>query len=194
MRFFLSMLITALVTGSAYAAVPTSPAGDGGHVTVPTFVNGTGPYPFILDTGADGSVVYQWFADRLHLASAGDSDDLNGMTGSTHLARYRIQSLQMDGHEVKDLTVDALPNRKDNGTQAGVLGTDFMAGTVAVFDLACHKMELHSRTGDITTIVSDADAAIRAEHAGTTGLLQIPVRINGASGVAVLDTGNRVSK
>jgi predicted aspartyl protease len=36
------------------AEVALTPAGDG-HDTVPVFVNGRGPYPFILDTGAEAS-------------------------------------------------------------------------------------------------------------------------------------------
>jgi predicted aspartyl protease len=49
------------------AAVPFTPAGDG-HDTVSAFVNGKGPFAFILDTGADGSALYQWFAEKQHLS------------------------------------------------------------------------------------------------------------------------------
>ena len=38
--------------GAVRAAVPFTPAGDG-HDTVPAFVNGKGPFAFVLDTGAD---------------------------------------------------------------------------------------------------------------------------------------------
>jgi predicted aspartyl protease len=192
MRRLLVMFMSFVSVG-AYAAVHTEPAGDGGHVTVPAWVNGKGPYPFILDTGAEGSDVYAWLANQLHLPSAG-SESLNGMTGSTQVARYRVESLTMDGHTLHDVALDELPNRKDNGVQAGVLGLDFMSDAVAVFDFACHRMEVHPRTGDLMEVVAKAGAAIHAEHAGQTDLLQIPVRINGAWGVAVLDTGNRVSK
>jgi predicted aspartyl protease len=187
------ILIASCIPLHAFCAVPTTPAGDGGHVTVPTFVNGKGPYPFILDTGADGTSVYQWLADRLHLASGGAPESINGMTGSVQVPRFRVDRLRMDGREIHDLIVDALPNRKDQGRQAGVLGTDFMAGMTAIFDFACRRIELHRSTNGMGNIVGHS-VAIHAEHAGDTDLLQIPVTINGATGVAVLDTGSRVSK
>jgi len=189
----LLLTFMALVSAGAYAAVRTAPAGDGGHVTVPAWINGKGPYPFIFDTGAEGSDVYAWFAGQLHLPRAG-SESLNGMTGSTQVARYRIESLAMDGHTLRNVLLDGLPNRKDKGVQAGVLGLDFMAGTLAVFDFACHRMEVHPRTGDVAGVTAKSGTAVHAEHAGQTDLLQIPVQINGALGVAVLDTGDRVSK
>jgi predicted aspartyl protease len=189
----LVLMFASFVSVGAHAAVHTAPAGDGGHVTVPTWINGKGPYPFILDTGAEGSDIYAWLADRLHLAGAG-SESLNGMTGSTQVARYHIERLTMDGHTLSNALLDALPNRKDKGVQAGVLGLDFMSDALAVFDFACHRIEVHRHTGDLTGVTSNSGVAIHAEHAGQTDLLQIPVQINGAWGVAVLDTGNRVSK
>ena len=51
----------------ARSAVPFTPAGDG-HDTIPAFVNGRGPFAFILDTGADGSTLYKWFAEKEHLS------------------------------------------------------------------------------------------------------------------------------
>jgi hypothetical protein len=91
MRRLLLMLMSFVSVG-AYAAVHTEPAGDGGHVTVPAWVNGKGPYPFILDTGAEGSDVYAWLADQLRLPGAG-SESLNGMTGSTQVARNKLNGL-----------------------------------------------------------------------------------------------------
>jgi predicted aspartyl protease len=65
--------------GAAQAAVPFTPAGDG-HDTIPAFVNGKGPFAFILDTGADGSSLYQWFAEKEHLPK-GKVRDVYGQTG-----------------------------------------------------------------------------------------------------------------
>ena len=63
-----------------------------GHVTVPTFVNGKGPFPFILDTGADESAVYSWFAKSLRLAK-GANRVISGATGSAQTAGTRLVSL-----------------------------------------------------------------------------------------------------
>jgi predicted aspartyl protease len=42
-----------------------------GLVTVPVFVNGTGPYPVLLDTGAASTVLWDRLASRLRLAPTG---------------------------------------------------------------------------------------------------------------------------
>lgn len=48
------------------AEVPFSDAGDGG-IVVPVWIDGRGPYRFLLDTGSTLSVVSQSLADRLSL-------------------------------------------------------------------------------------------------------------------------------
>jgi Aspartyl protease len=54
------------LTDTARAEIPLS-WDSTGHVVVPAMVNGKGPFEFILDTGADESAVYSWFAKSLHL-------------------------------------------------------------------------------------------------------------------------------
>src|SRR6204780_2750154 len=77
--------------GAVRAAVPFTPAGDG-HDTVPAFVNGKGPFAFILDTGADGSTLYQWFAEKEHLPK-GKVRDVYGQTGSVSSPTYSLKTL-----------------------------------------------------------------------------------------------------
>jgi len=175
------------------ASVSLTPAGDG-HVTVPAFVDGKGPYAFIVDTGADGSAVYQWFAQaaKLPRASSG-GETLTGMTGSFSSSAYRLRSLGVDGHAVSDVEVDVLPNRRDRGHEAGVIGNDFMDGTITVFDFACRRIEIRSRSA-ASSIAAEDGPAVRAGRAGDTSLLQFPVTLNGVRGTAVLDTGDRASK
>src|ERR1700677_1639114 len=55
------ILAVAFLTGAARSEVPLS-WDSTGHVVVPAMVNGQGPFEFILDTGADESAVYFWFA------------------------------------------------------------------------------------------------------------------------------------
>jgi hypothetical protein len=76
--------------------VPFTPAGDG-HDTIPGFVNGRGPFAFILDTGADGSALYQWFAKKEHVQK-GKVRDVDGQTGSVASPSYSLKTLSVDGH------------------------------------------------------------------------------------------------
>jgi len=74
-------------------------AGRDGHDTIPAFVNGKGPFAFILDTGADGSALYQWFAEKEHLPK-GEVRDMDGQTGSVSSPTYSLKALSVDGHAI----------------------------------------------------------------------------------------------
>ncbi|WP_430390695.1 retroviral-like aspartic protease family protein [Dyella sp. 20L07] len=171
--------------------VPMSLADDG-HDTVPVYVNGQGPYPFILDSGADGSAVYQWFADQIKLLKVeGKDQDLSGQTGSSRVSMYKIATLSLGGVPIHNVEAFGLPNRHDAGRQAGVLGNDFMDKAVVVFDFPCRTVETYPKPVDVMTIVGSDERPIYTGVDPGTTLLTVPVTVNGFAGIAVLDTGSR---
>jgi hypothetical protein len=161
-----------------------------GHLAVPTYVNGAGPYPFILDTGADGGGVYEWFAERFHLR-AGKSSDLSGQTGTIVTPTYRIKSLSIDGHAIKSPMTYGLPNRHDAGEEAGVAGNDLMDGTVTIFDFPCNRVEIHPKPVALGSLVPRDATRVDGGNIKDGTVLTIPVEVNGVTGVALLDTGSR---
>ncbi len=60
--------------------------GDRTLALVPITINGQGPFPFALDTGASSSAVDRSLARRLRLQNTGDKIDLSGVTGSATVA------------------------------------------------------------------------------------------------------------
>jgi predicted aspartyl protease len=186
-------LMAIFSTPGAMAAVPLTPISDG-HLLVPVLVDGKGPYPFILDSGADTSGVYQWFADEARLKPTGASTTASGMSGTVDIREYQVASFEMDGHELRGVTAYALPNRHDGARIAGVLGNDFMDGTVTVFDFPCGQVTVHPKPADGAAIAGAAPAPIVARRPAGDTLLSFPVKLNGAEGTAVLDTGNRLTK
>lgn len=158
-------------------------------MAIPAFVNGAGPYPFILDTGADGSAAYQWFAEDRHLPN-GKSEEMMGQTGTATIPTFDVRRLTVDGRERTNLTADGLPNRHDRGRQAGVVGNDFMDGAIVVFDYPCRSVSILSRGADLRALTSGARGIKAVEVKGTTQLI-FRVSLNGAEGFAVLDTGSR---
>lgn len=177
---------------NAQAGVPLS-AGTDGHVTVPAYVNGLGPYPFVLDTGADESGVYEWFAKEKNLPK-GKMQELGGMTGTTTAPTFRISKLSVDDRVIRDFVADGYPNRHDTGQQAGVAGNDLMDGSIVVFDFPCRTVELHAKPFLIGSVLPKGAVGLRggAVRAGTQ--LTLPVSINGVEGIAVLDTGSKDTK
>jgi len=176
--------------GGLHAAVPMSAAGDG-HDTVPVYLNGKGPFPFVLDSGADSSVVYTWFMEQQHLTKLDKTEELSGQTGVTQVALYRLGDVVLDGHRLRKVDAYAVPNRHDSGKQAGILGNDFMDGSLVAFDFPCRRVEFHKKPVDAAKVIGPGPDPVEAGIDEGATILTLPVTINGYTGVALLDTGSR---
>lgn len=178
-----------LLSAHASSTVPLTPAGNG-HLVVPAFVNGKGTVPFILDTGADGSHVYDWFAKQQGLPP-GEAISVEGMTGATMMTTYRLDSIAVDGRVMRNVRVSGLPDRKDAEIVAGVTGNDLMDGSIATFDFPCRTVTLIPKPASMRTILPSRAAVIHGGSVVDGTQLTFPVTINGVAGTAVLDTGSR---
>ena len=91
------------------------------RMTVQVLVNGSGPYKFVVDSGADTSVVGERIAASLKLP-AGRRTILNSITDSQLVDRVLIDELRLGPTAVADLEVPVLRER-DLGAE-GMLGLD----------------------------------------------------------------------
>jgi len=191
MRYPMAMtaMAAALVTYVVHATVPLTVYSTG-HIVVPALVNGKGPYTFMVDTGADESAVYAWFAKSLDLPK-GKVGELSGATGSEKMTITRLSSLSVDGHAINQIDADTLPDRTDGAKIAGIVGVDLLGHRLAIMDFACRTFELRP-VQRITPDLVGTDATLIKAGAILDGKqLSFPVTINGIAGVAVLDTGAR---
>jgi hypothetical protein len=97
-------------------------------LVVPVTVNGSGPYPFLLDTGATSSRIDEVLADRLGIGAGSAEAAWHTPTG---IQRSRIArlSLALGGVECPDTealvsSLDAL--RELDGSIRGVVGQDLL--------------------------------------------------------------------
>ena len=174
------------------AAVPLTPAGNG-HWLVPAFVNGKGPFPAVLDTGADASGIYHWFALQAHF-KRGPLENLGGMTGSVMTPLYHIDRLTLDGRTIRNVKADSYPDRHDNEREALVVGNDFMDGAIAIFDFPCRTVEILPKPVNLKTLLSPRAQMFRGGPVQNGTQLTFPIRVGSATGIAVLDTGDRQTK
>jgi predicted aspartyl protease len=181
----------ALLASGARAEVPLR-WDSSGHVVVPAVVNGKGPFDFILDTGADESAVYAWFAKLLDLPK-GRSGMLSGATGTQPMVSTRVSSLALDGHAIRNVDADTVPDRVDGIKLAGVAGVDLMQGQLVVIDFGCNTVAVLPIRGAPTDIAGAGATLIRAGSIRDGKQLTLPVTVNGAPGTAVLDTGARAT-
>jgi hypothetical protein len=175
--------------GEVRATVPLSPGADG-HITVPAFVNGQGPFPFILDTGADNTAIYQGFAKQQRL-TMDKARDVEGQTGTISSPTLLLKTLSIDRHSIHHIVADSLPDRRDAGLEAGVAGNDLLDGTIVIFDFPCSTVQIRVKPVDITQIVSSDSVEVRGGTDPDSTVLTLPVALGGIDGVAYLDTGSR---
>lgn len=117
-----ALIVTAIWPREGTAKVAMKP-GITGHLLVPVFVNGKGPYQLMLDTGADISAVYAWFASEQHL-HFGKTATISGATGDVEETATQVESLSPDGWAIRHLNVDTIPDRTDGAKIAGIVGAD----------------------------------------------------------------------
>lgn len=177
-----------LAAGAAQSSVPLRSAATV-HLVVPALINGQGPFPFILDTGADESGIYQWFAEKQHF-TPGPATEIEGMTGKTTNPTYRLDSIAVDGRTIRNVVADGFPNRHDVEVEAGAVGNDLMDGSVAIFNFPCKTVEIVPKPVDMRRVLTKDAHKVEAGGVTDGTQLSFPVEIGGAHGVAVLDTGS----
>ncbi|HET9398849.1 MAG TPA: retropepsin-like aspartic protease, partial [Sphingomicrobium sp.] len=91
------------------------------RMTVEVKVNGRGPYRFLVDSGADTSVVGLRIAREQLLPLAGPVT-LHGMTGSAIVDRVRVDELQLGSSRIHNLELPALKEADLGGD--GMIGID----------------------------------------------------------------------
>ena len=188
----MGVAILASHSSAVRAEVAITIARDG-HLVVPAYVNGGGPFPFILDTGADSGALYAWFADRLRLKKSSD-ENLSGQTGTARVPVYTLGKLSIDGASIRASKVYGLANRHDQGEEAGVAGNDLMDGSFVIFDFPCKSIALRPKTTPLDRLLPLHARWLVAGAIADGTALTLPVEINGVRGTGLLDTGSRDSR
>lgn len=101
------------------------------RMTVPVTVDGKGPYPFVVDTGADRTVVSRELADHLELKD-GESATMHTMTGVGSVRTVRVPTLEVGGGRNDGFNAPALA--EEHLGAKGLLGIDSLQGRRVVMD------------------------------------------------------------
>lgn len=94
-------------------------------------IDGTGPYRFLVDSGADRTVVGSALARDLRLPPAGTAL-LQGVAGSSNVNTVSIRTLTLGRSSIDNIVAPALAEA-DLGAQ-GILGIDALADQRLMFD------------------------------------------------------------
>ncbi|WP_165188923.1 retroviral-like aspartic protease family protein [Caulobacter soli] len=160
----------------------TAPLGYVRRLTVQVRINDRGPYAFLIDTGANASVISSELATLLDLP-AGTPVNLHGIAGSERVETVVATSVAVGRRVRRDLTLSVLPGRFIQAP--GILGLDWLGAQGLVLDFSRDEMRLGSiapRTDESTVSVP-----VRATR---SGLHLIEASVSGAATLAFLDTGS----
>jgi hypothetical protein len=109
---------------------------------VPVKINGKGPYPFILDTGASTSGVNADLAAQLGLPRTGKSSTVAGVVSSSQVPLVRVDQWSVGGVTLRPTTIGALEFGTQNSSSSPTQSTSKIAGLLGSDQL--------SRFGSIT--------------------------------------------
>ncbi len=132
-----------------------------GRLVVEASLGGFGPLDFVVDTAATASVVFQNLADRAAFEPSGEPPaTVFGLSGIRSAATYRVGDLRVGGLALVDQVSPVLPDWLDGlATPQGVLGLDYFAETLAVFNYGSRVIELYDAAADRRALFSSDQGA-----------------------------------
>jgi predicted aspartyl protease len=150
-------------------------------------VNGRGPYRFIVDSGADTSVVGLRIAQDLQLP-LGTPAILNDMTGRNLVDRVKVDQLNFGPSTVTNLEVPAL--LEQNLGSDGVLGIDALVQQRLMIDFEKRLIKVEDAR---TRTVHFPDEIVITARRDRGQLILTRVRAAGVRLNAVVDTGSEIT-
>jgi predicted aspartyl protease len=158
-----------------------------GHLaTIPVQVNGSGPYPFVVDTGAAVTVIGQKLARELKIPVVGSSDVASPMGAAVQADSLRIDSLSFGDAAVDGVPAVALPLETVFGpltAPAGILAVASLRGYVVTLDFVGGSVLV--RPGELPP----ADGAQVLDYDGTDVVPRVSITLGDESVACVIDTG-----
>ena len=157
------------------------------RLSVEVLVNGKGPYRFVVDSGADTSVVGLNIARALELP-LGRPAVLNGMTARHIVDRVKVDSLTLGPTVVRDLELPAL-RETDLGGQ-GLLGIDALLQQRLMMDFEKKLIKIEDASKPARTYPGEI-VIIGKRRRGQLILTQVSA--DGLPLDAVIDTGTEIT-
>jgi len=158
------------------------------RMTVPVLLGGSGPYRFLVDTGADRTAISREVANRLKFV-AGDDASLHSVAGVSTVSTATVPSLQLTRKEIHNINAPLLESA--NMGADGILGTDSLRSQRVMFDFDAQTLSI------VPSAVPDFKAepgTIVIEGTRRNGRLVVTeATANGRPLTVVIDTGSEVS-
>jgi predicted aspartyl protease len=158
------------------------------RMTVAVRLGGSGPFRFMVDTGADRTAVSRQLAGRLGLAK-GPGGQLHSVTGISAVETVTVRELQLSVRTIGKIDAPVL-DAEHLGAE-GILGTDTLRSQRVMFDF---KNKLLSITPSQPRKQKDEAGTIVVQASRRAGrLIVTEASADNQRVTVVLDTGSEVS-
>jgi hypothetical protein len=157
------------------------------RLNVNVSINGRGPYRFVVDSGADTSVVGRRIAYDLQLP-LGEPLVLNGTTARNLVDTVKVAELRVGDSRIPDLELPALRESDVGGD--GLIGIDALSQQRLMMDFEAHKVRVEDAR---TPIRAMPGAIVITAHRLRGQLILTHVRAGSVPLDAVIDTGSEVT-
>jgi hypothetical protein len=157
------------------------------RLTVNVEVNGRGPYRFVVDSGADTSVIGLRIAHDLQLP-LGTPAILEGMTSRNVVDRVKVAQLTMGPSTIDDLELPAL--REDDVGGDGIIGIDALVQQRLLMDFDDRLVKVEDARKPPEYIPGEI---VVTAHRRKGQLILTEVHASGLPLDAVIDTGTEIS-
>lgn len=158
------------------------------RMTVAVRLSGSGPYRFLVDTGADRTAVSSELAKRLGLV-AGPMAQLHSVTGVSSVATAQVPKLQLNQAEFR-ITDAPLLSGFNMGAD-GILGVDSLRAQRVLFNFKTRTMTIVPAARKIIPY-EEGTIVVRARERNGR-LVLTSASADGEPLSVVLDTGSQVS-
>lgn len=159
------------------------------RMTVDVFINGQGPFPFAVDTGADRTAISAGLAAKLGLVADGQAQ-LHGVAGVDRVTTTRLGLLQVGSKQVANIQAPILPDGA-LGVQ-GLLGIDALSDQRVTMDFLGEQMTVRPGSYREPTD-NDAETIVITAKRRFGQLVLVNASVGGQRVYAIVDSGSQTT-
>ncbi|WP_324826681.1 retroviral-like aspartic protease family protein [Qipengyuania zhejiangensis] len=153
------------------------------RMTVPVTIAGEGPYRFLIDTGAQATVVTHELVDNLSLRRSGTAT-LVAMASSQQVETIELDDLEFANRSVSGL-ISPLLHAENIGAD-GILGLDSLQDTRVLIDFRERRIQVADSEDETSN--SGYEIVVRARRK-LGQMIITDAKLNGVKTAVIIDTG-----
>ena len=160
------------------------------RMSVQVMVGGKGPFSFLVDTGAERTVIARELAERLNLAQ-GEKLRLATIGSALTVSSYQIAALQMTNLSLGGFDAPAFAGRHIGA--AGLIGVDMLENRRVLIDFRKQSMSIVDMGKRTRPIIRDDDAIVVTAKRLGGRLILSDATLEGKRIDVIVDTGAQTS-